>query len=119
MTLFHTQAPAAVLTLLGAEYAGQLARCADCAGPAELIVTPDPCYGTMPNAAAGWIGYYAVRCPRCQVHFPGPASADAGNSAPPTTLAAHRAALQSAVASWNALAAAALHPLQPTTPCLV
>lgn len=70
MTLLQAQSPAAVLSLLGAQYAAQLAACADCAGPAQLIVTPDPCYGTQPNAAAGWIGYYAVRCPRCPGALP-------------------------------------------------
>lgn len=108
MTLLNTQSPAAVLALLSAEYTAQLATCADCAGPAQLIVTPDPCYGTQPNAAAGWIGNYAVRCPRCQGYFPGEVLAigTAGHTAAPATLAAHRAAMQSAVASWNSLAAA-------------
>ncbi|MGI4736470.1 MAG: hypothetical protein ACRYG7_14945 [Janthinobacterium lividum] len=107
MTLLQTQSPAAVLSLLGTEYAAQLASCTDCAGPAELIVTPDPCYGTQPNAEAGWIGYYAVRCPECQVHFPGDTSASAGTSPKPATLDEHRAALQSAVESWNSIAALA------------
>lgn len=107
MTLLQTQSPAAVLSLLGTEYAAQLASCTDCAGLAELIVTPDPCYGTQPNAAAGWIGYYAVSCPECQVHFPGEMSASAGASSTPATLNEHRAALQSAVDSWNSVAALA------------
>ena len=107
MTLLQTQSPAAVLSLLGTEYAAQLAKCEDCAGPAQLIVTPDPCYGTMPNAVAGWIGYYAVRCPRCAVHFPGDMSASAGGSPKPATLDEHRTALQSAVDSWNSVVAVA------------
>lgn len=103
--LLQTQSPAAVLSLLGTEYTTQLRICEDCAGPAQLIVTPDPCYGTQPNAA-GWIGYYAVRCPKCQVHFPGDAVATAGSATNPAALEQHRAALQSAVDSWNSLLAA-------------
>ena len=106
MTLFQTQSPAAVLSLLGTEYTAQLANCEDCAGPAQLIITPNPCYGNMDNAAAGWIGYYAVRCPECQVHFPGELSASTGGSCAPATLDEHRAALQCAVDTWNTLLAA-------------
>lgn len=105
MTLLHTQSPAAVLSLLGTEYAAQLASCADCAGPAELIVTPDPCYGGVPNAEVGWIGYYAVCCPTCNVHFPGDTSGTGLSNAQPTTLEQHRAALQNAVDSWQGVAA--------------
>lgn len=107
MTLLQTQSPAAVLLLLSTKYAAQLASCTDCAGPAKLIVTPDPCHGIQPNTAAGWIGYYAVRCPECQVHFPGELSASAGGSLTPATINEHRAALQSAVDSWNSVAALA------------
>lgn len=107
MTLLQTQSPSAVLSLLGTEYTAQLAKCEDCAGPAQLIVTLDPCYGTMPNATAGWIGYYAVRCPQCRIHFPGEMSASAGGSPTPATLDEHRAAMQSAVDSWNSVVAIA------------
>jgi hypothetical protein len=107
MMLLQTQSPAAVLSLLRTEYAAQLASCTDCAGPGELIVTPDPCYGTQSNVAAGWIGYYAVRCPQCRVHFPGDMSASAGGILQPTTLDEHRAALRSAVDSWNSVVAVA------------
>jgi hypothetical protein len=107
MTLLQAQSPAAVLLLLRTEFTAQLACCQDCTGSAELIVTPDPCYGTMPNAFAGWIGYYAVRCPKCQVHFPGDMSASVGSRPTPATLEEHRAALQSAVDSWNSVVAVA------------
>jgi hypothetical protein len=107
MMLLQTQSPAAVLLLLCTEYAAQLANCTDCAGPGELIVTPDPCYGTQANATAGWIGYYAVRCPRCRVHFPGDMSTSTGGNLEPATLDEHRAAMQSAVDSWNSVVAIA------------
>ncbi len=106
MTLLQIQSPSAVLSLLRAEYTAQLASCTDCAGPAELIVTPDPCYGTQPNAEAGWIGFYAVRCPTCKVHFPGDTSATTIPTMQPDTLTEHRVALQNAVDSWNTLPAA-------------
>ncbi|WP_151086860.1 hypothetical protein [Hymenobacter baengnokdamensis] len=60
----------------------------------------------MSNAVAGWIGPYAGRCPECQVHFPGDMWASANGSPKPTTLDEHRAALQSAVDSWNSVVAA-------------
>ena len=107
MTLLQIQSPTAVLSLLRTEYASQLASCTGCAGPAELIVTPNPYYGEMDNTDAGWIGYYAVRCPQCQIHFPGELSASAGGSPTPATLDEHRAALQSAVDSWNSVVAIA------------
>ncbi|GAA4501362.1 hypothetical protein GCM10023172_23080 [Hymenobacter ginsengisoli] len=105
MTLLQTQSPTVVLVVLRAQYARKLRRCAGCHSRPELIVTPDPCYGTMSNATAGWIGYYAVRCHRCQVHFPGDTSASNSANPTPTTLDEHRAALQSAVDSWNSVAA--------------
>jgi hypothetical protein len=105
MTLFYTQTPAAVLSLLRTEYAAQLASCTICAGPVELIVTPNPCYGSQPNAEAGWIGYYAVNCPKCKMHFPGDTSGTGLSNAQPATLEQHRAALQSAVDSWQGVVA--------------
>ncbi|MGI4735558.1 MAG: hypothetical protein ACRYG7_10305 [Janthinobacterium lividum] len=105
MMLLQTQSPAAVLSLLRTEYAAQLASCTVCAGPAALIVTPDPCYGGIPNAEAGWIGYYAVCCPSCKVHFPGNTSGTSLSNAEPTTLEQHRAALQNAVDSWQGVVA--------------
>jgi hypothetical protein len=107
MTLLQSQSPSAVLQLLGTEYAAQLAKCEDCTGSAQLIVTPDPCFGNQPNADAGWIGYYAVRCPQCRIHFPGDMSASAGGHLEPATLEEHRTALQSAVDSWNSVVAIA------------
>jgi hypothetical protein len=103
--LLQTQSPAALLLLLRTEYATQLASCTVCAGPVDLIVTPDPCYGTMPNAAAGWIGFYAVCCPRCKMHFPGDTSGTGLSSGKPTTLEQHRAAIQNAVVSWQGVVA--------------
>lgn len=105
MMLLQTQSPAAVLSLLRTEYAAQLASCTVCAGPAQLIVTPDPCYGGVPNAEVGWIGYYAVCCPTCNVHFPGDTSGTDLSSAKPATLEEHRAALQNAVDSWQGVVA--------------
>jgi hypothetical protein len=105
MMLLQTQSPAAVLSLLRTEYAAQLASCAKCAGPAELIVTPDPCFGTQPNIEAGWIGYYAVCCPKCKMHFPGDTSGTALGSTQPVTLEQHRVALQNAVDSWQGVVA--------------
>jgi len=107
MTLLQIQSPTAVLSLLGTEYTAQLAKCENCVGPAQLIVTPDPCFGTQKNADAGWIGYYAARCPHCRIHFPGDMSASAGGNPTPATLDEHRAALQSAVDSWNSVVAVA------------
>jgi hypothetical protein len=106
LMLLQTQSPAAVLALLRTEYAAKLASCAKCAEPAELIVTPNPCYGTMDNVKAGWIGYYAVCCPNCKIHFPGDTSGTALGSTPPVTLEQHRAALQNAVDSWQGVVAA-------------
>jgi hypothetical protein len=106
LMLEQTLTPAAVLSLLRTEYAAQLANCTVCAGPVELIVTPDPCYGGVPNAEAGWIGYYAVCCPTCKVHFPGDTSGTDLSSAKPATLEEHRAALQNAIDSWQGVVAA-------------
>lgn len=105
MTLLQSQSSAAVLLLLRTEYAVQLASCTICAGPVELIVTPDPCYGGMANAEASWIGYYAVCCRNCNMHFPGDTSGTDLSSAKPATLEEHRAALQNAVDSWQGVVA--------------
>jgi hypothetical protein len=106
MTLLQTQSPTVLLVVLRAQHAAKLRRCEGCGSRPELIMTPDPCYGTMPNDAAGWIGYYAVRCRKCQVHFPGDTSATAIPATKPDTLDEHHLALQNAVDTWNVLAVA-------------
>lgn len=84
-----------------AQFSAELLTCDDCGARGEVLRTPDPCYGSTPNAEAGWIGYYAVQCTNCGLPFPGDRFAAGERAEDPVTLSEHRAAMQSAVNEWN------------------
>jgi hypothetical protein len=110
----QTQATEQQLAGFKAELNRQLCLCEDCRGSGEIIVTPDPLYGTPEtgmNVDAGWIGYYAVICTECGIPTAGDRwfhnTLDGKRvKAPvripdPVTAQEHYAAMENAAVLWN------------------